>query len=89
MMGGMERRDIENEKDIAVIWCFLNVMVNQNHLEGWLKHRFPGQRICVSHKATCDTEAAGPGITLLRTITVLPTVLILRKTKAVLAMEFE
>lgn len=82
-MGGVERLDMENEKDTAVIWCFLNVTVHKNRLDGWLKHRFPGQRICISNEATCDSEAAGPGITLLRTITALPTVLILTKTKAV------
>lgn len=88
-MGGMERLDVEHEKGTAVIWCFLNVMVHKNRLDSWLKHRFLGQRICISNEATCDTKAAGPGITLLRTITVLPTVLILSKTKAVWAMEFE
>ena len=58
-----ETESLENEKGKT-----LAVMVAQNHPESLLKHRFPGQRICISNKFPCEAEAAVPGITLRSTV---------------------
>lgn len=54
-----ETESLENEKGKT-----LAVMVPQNHPESLLKHRLPGQRICISNKFPCEAEAAVPGTTL-------------------------
>lgn len=54
-----ETESLENEKGKT-----LAVMVAQNHPESLLKHRFPGQRICISNKFPWEAETAIPGTTL-------------------------